>query len=103
MTDKTIDVKEFDAFDITVEEFIKVLQAHLEAIPSEFRAIAQINFDKTGSDYDHSSGELVIYYTRPETTDEVQEKEQNEKARRINGELRERNLLAELKRKYEDA
>ena len=84
--------------------FMEWLRARINEIPPECLSSALIEFDTDG-DYDSPSPELEISYSRFETDAEMAEREAQEAAdlaeRQQYAEKRERQTLADLKRKYE--
>jgi hypothetical protein len=100
---KYVILRDFDDdFSFPLKEFIANLQELLDACPPECVDGAEITFDRTGSDYDYSRGELTI--TRPETEAErIDREQQNAEAdiRRVEQSKRdELALLAKLQAKY---
>lgn len=85
----------------SLAEFITWAQKHLASVPEEFRDSASIDFESHSS-YGDPYTDLVIEYKRPETDDEVDERE-NAAANRIKRN-RQHDLdeLARLTAKYKE-
>lgn len=90
-----------DDFRVSLKYFIGKLQEILDEIPAEFRDSAVIEFDTTGSDYEYSRGEMYVEYDRPETDEEVRQREDDARKREEEKQQSERRQYETLKRKYE--
>jgi hypothetical protein len=88
-------------FDMPLHEFVEELQDLLDSVPEQWRPAVRIEFDRYGSDYDTSYGELTVHYERPETDDELSARLESEALSTQDKENRERWELARLKAKYE--
>lgn len=76
--------------------------AKVEDIPQEFRSTAKIEIEGFGGYEGSAYANIKITYVRPETDEEVAERELKESNQKSQQELRERQQLAALKAKYED-
>lgn len=95
-------VHEWDeGFEVPATDFIRQMSDLLETVPPEFRAGTIVEFDRHGSDHDYAAGEISMYYSRPETDEEMQEREKRAKERSRRAEATERAELARLKAKFE--
>ena len=94
-------LKDWDAsFDIPAEQFVAEINLLLDTLPPELRSQAMIEFDRYGSDYDSSYGELTLRYARPATDEELRQWTASDEAYRREAEARERAEFARLKRKF---
>ena len=84
-----------------LEGCIAWLQAKLEIIPPKYRKTAQIEFDSV-ENFGGSYARIRIHYLRPETAEELEARERQEKAVQSRIRARELKQLAELKAKYEN-
>jgi hypothetical protein len=69
-------------------------------IPEEHRGSAIISFD---SEYDSGSIHVEVYYSRKQTAEELKAEREEAKRYKAQQEAHERETLAELKAKYENA
>jgi len=79
-------------------ETIKFFQKKLKEIPKEFQDSAELNF------YYDNYNETIhyeIFYQRPETQDEIKDREQEEETKKQNRIKHDLELLSELKKIYE--
>lgn len=92
-----------DDFCETLADFIDQLQGLLKKVPPEFRADTLIQFDRLGSDYDCSMGELSVFYNRAPTQQEIDDAaalEASYERERLRAERKQYELL---KAKYDTA
>ena len=106
---KQIDVTVFDEEQYAdgwppedANEFIAWLVEKINSIPEEHRATAKIEIDTTSS-YGDTYANLAIKYNRPETDEEEERREGQEKGIRENQKARELRQLETLKAKYESS
>lgn len=98
ITDRVFDWD--DDFTVPAVDFIAEMTKLLGTVPERFRNQVMINFDRTGSDYDFSRGELSMFYKRQETDDEARTRAQYAARSFKESEARERSELARLRAKY---
>lgn len=89
-------------FVVPAADFIAQLSGLLKLVPEEFKAAVVVEFDRTGSDYDFSRGEMSLYYIRNETDEEMEKRAAQAVRSQREQEARERAQLATLKAKYEN-
>ena len=98
----TIEVHSWDeSFAVSASDFLTQVAGLIEIVPIEYRAEIVFEFDRRGSDYDSSYGELSMHYTRPETDDEIRSREQSHEQYQAREHARERATYEALKRKFE--
>ena len=105
MTDErreiTVTVHEWeDDFNVPAQEFLNDVARRILDVPEQFRSSLMLDFDRRGSDYDYSAGEMSLYYVRPETDDEFRTRKQYEARRVSESEAKERSIYEALKKKY---
>jgi hypothetical protein len=81
------------------EGFLEWVKSKLDAIPKEHRASAKIVVGSE-TEYDCDYPYIEIEYWRPETDEEVHERQARVKQKARDAEMRERMTLAALKQKY---
>lgn len=72
----------------------------LETIPPEYRATAKVEIESVASYEDSHYARIVIRYDRPETDDEMEDREAEELRRQEAQKAQELRTLAALKAKY---
>ena len=103
---QTVDCSDFRDFasynTVSLNALISYLSEVREAIPHEWRDTAECELT---SDYESSSVELEVTFTRPATDEEIRQAKAAAKAemqaRAMQQRQKELHLLAELKRRYE--
>lgn len=88
-----------DDWPDSLDGLIQHLDALRQTVPLDHQPGVVVEFDYDS--YDGGAGWLVIYYTRPETDEEMAERVERSNAYRRDQENRERYQLAQLKAKYE--
>lgn len=96
--DKDRDEGEWPPTDAT--ECVAWFAGKLEAIPPEYRATARVGIESVPSYEDSHYVRIVICYVRPETDDEIAEREAEESRRKEAQKAQELRTLAALKAKY---
>ena len=90
-------------FPSNLSGVITWLQGLLDSVPEEHRSNVIIEFDSDG-DYDDPGPKVTIYYERPETDEELRDRQRRNadriKQARQRVEAAERQKLAELLAKY---
>ena len=93
--EKVVKVNEYElGWFENLEDYIEKLNGHLSEIPDEFKESATIKFENTES-HGMDSIEQTIYYLRPETEEDVKERELEEAIQR------DKNRELEIKRAKE--
>ncbi len=91
---------DFIEFPENLDEFLKWWTNKFDLIPEEHRANAQVECT-SGTFYECLHLEIEIYYTRPETDEEIRLRLHEESLNLEAIRLQELQKLAELKAKYE--
>ncbi len=84
----------------TLVDAIIWLQARLEEVPAEYRSDAHISFD-TDSEWGDYYATCEISYRRPETPEDIAERERQEAEQAERRRAKDLQLLAELQAKYQ--
>jgi hypothetical protein len=86
--------------DVPAIDFIRWLEGQLELAPAEYRDAVHIELGTT-QDYDNTWPQVTLYYHRPETDEELAERQKGRDRRLALFEEGQRMAYEALKRKYD--